>query len=338
MSNKTTTNETEWKDRESAVLSNLWQTMETGTNVLQRGSTHPRYPINSATGNVPKGIAAYVIAQGQYEQNKKSTGFVTHDQGENGINGTRYQPAPGTKAVGYILVQQDKVDEQGKTVLNEKGKPVKQDKMIFVFASEDMKEFKMLPKRDENGKEIRYAEDVVEKAKQNRTYTDKDGNVVTIKAGDDVVVHKAGSIEYERKFVENGKQLSPSVYSNLPPLTSEKNLAELPKVKDQNDLLDVVKCELAKGLRGLYYGTGDKCELSREQIKQCKEAFSTNANIGIMQKMFSQADTYARGNAAEIKQMEENVNRVRQEKAKSKENSNTQENVKEEKKSKGRKA
>ena len=311
MADSTNTIETEKTD--AHVVTDFCKNLRNGTSVLQAANEKPCYAKNSITGNVPQGLGQYTIRQGQFEQGKKNTLFVTMDQ----ANKKDYAVSKGSHSIGAlaihnvygkddILVQQGKakVGEIRKTKDGKEGKP-----FIYVncFASEDVVETKLQAKRDSNNQPMYYKEDVLSKTdvyKEDKTYQDqKDPSKTrTVKKGDPVVLHFAGSMIMER--IPTDKSIEPAVANNLPAINSGE-LYPLPTPKN-DDFYEKLKCELAETFRGMYNGNGKGWSPSLETIDRIEKEFGKKP--GVFSSIMAQADTYGRGNPEACVAMEKNIN------------------------------
>jgi hypothetical protein len=305
-----TTIETEKTD--AKVVTDFCKNLRNGTSVLQKPNANPCYAKNSITGNVPQGLGQYTIRQGQFEQGKKSTLFVTMDQ----ANKNDYAIKKGSHSLGALAIRNvygkdDILVQQGKAKVGEvrKGKDGKEgDPFIYVncFASEDVIETKLQAVRDEEGNAKRYEKDIVSETdvyKEDKIYHDQKDPSKTwsVKAGDPVILHKAGSIIMER--VPTDKAICPAVENNLPAITSS-NLYPLPKPKN-TDFRETLKCELAEVFRGIYNGNGNGWKPTIETIDKIEKEFGKKP--GVFSSILAQADTYGRGNTDECKRMEANI-------------------------------
>lgn len=325
------TNKVETEKVDAKIVTDLCKNLRNGTSVLQASYEGPSYAKNILSGNVPQGLGMYTLRQGQYEQGKKTTLFATMDQ----ANKHDYAVREGCHSIGAIAIRNvyDKDDaavRNGEARVGDvrRGKDGKEGKpLLYIncFAADDIVETKKVARRDQEGNPLTYEKDVVsetETYKEDRIYYDMKDPTHTkvsfsVKAGDPVILHKAGSMIMDR--VKTDKAIAPSVANNLPKLNSGE-LYPLPKPKN-DDFYEILKCELAEVFRGIYNGDAKGWKPSLETIDRIEKEFGTRP--GVFSSLVSQADTYGRGFPEDCKKMEAAINA----KLAQKEQTNVNENV-----------
>lgn len=300
-------------EKNAKVVTELCSNLRNGTSVLQAPCENPCYAKNIVSGNVPQGLGQLSIRQGQYEQGKKTTLFATMDQ----ANAKDCAVRKGSTAVGSIAIR-NVYSENDKEVINgmakkgdvrktKDGKEGQPFKYVFCFSADDIVETKKVARKDAEGNTEHYKNDVLSETdtyKEDRTYYDqKDPSKVSfsVKAGDKVILHKAGSIIMDR--VPTDKTLAPSVANNLPKINSGE-LYPLPKPQNK-EFREELKCELAEVFRGMYNGGSKGWSPSLETIDKIEKEFSNKP--GVLSSIMAQADTYGRGIPSDCKRMEENI-------------------------------
>lgn len=327
MANSTNNVETEKVD--AKLVTEFCSNLRNGTSVLQAGFEKPSYAKNILTGNVPQGLGLYTLRQGQYAQGKKTTLFATMDQ----ANKNDYAVRKGSTSIGSLAIRNvygkdDASVKNGEAKVGDirKGKDGKEGKpflYINCFSADDILETKKVARRDQDGNPMHYEKDVLsetEKYKEDRIYYDmKDPTKISysVKAGDPVILHKAGSIIMDREVTD--KAIAPSIANNLPKFNSGE-LYPLPKPQNK-ELRETLKCELAEVFRGIYNGDSKGWNPSLETIDKIEKEFG--AKPGVFSSIMAQADTYGRGFPEDCKKMEANINA----KIAQKEQTNVNENV-----------
>lgn len=311
MADSTKTVETEKK--EAKLVTEFCKNLRNGTSVLQTDFEQPSYAKNVLTGNVPQGLGQYTLRQGQYEQGKKTTLFATMNQAnENDCAVKSGSTSIGSLAIRNVYGKDDKEVKEGKAQAGEirktkDGKEGEPYKYVYCFAADDIVSTKLVARRDENNEAMHYESDVYsDKAvyEKDMIYHDKKdpSKTFSVKAGDPVILHKAGSLIMDRVVTNN--QLAPSISNNLPQINSGE-LYPLPTPKNE-DFRETLKCELAAVFRGIYNGGSKGWNPSLETIDKIEKEFATKP--GIFSSIMSQADTYGRGIPSECKNMETKIN------------------------------
>lgn len=327
MADSKTNVETEKAD--AKIVTDFCSNLRNGTSVLQSSFEKPSYAKNIFSGNVPQGLGQYTIRQGLYAQEKKTTLFGTMEQAnKNGYGIKKGSANIGDLAIRNVYGKDDAAVKNGQANIGERRKNkdgTDGDPYLFIpcFAADDIVELKKVARRDQDGNKILYEKDVLsktEKYKEDHVYYDlKDPTKVSysVKAGDPVIVHKAGSIVIDLELTD--KAIAPSIANNLPQINSGE-LYPLPKPKNA-ELGENLKCELAEVFRGIYNGDMKGWNPSLETIDKIEKEFGKKP--GIFSSILSQADTYGRGIPADCKKMEANINA----KIAQKEQTNVNENV-----------
>lgn len=317
MSEKETTSNR--KDSES--VKKFMTHLENGTNIVQKVHDKPSYAKNFLTGSVPTGFSQYNLLQGLSDNSCKSTLYITQDQK---AKNNYFNLHGGAKPIGYVMYKtpeywkkddpeviagkakagESKTDEKGKAIYkkDEKGKDV--ISMAFCQAAELIVEPKFKPSLGDDGQPLKYTENVY--AKDGAVYTsdryDDKGNLYG-KKGEPVIEHFAGTMIGEN--VPSKNRITPAEPNNLAALEKKEDLYPLPECKDNKNAFEVLKCGMAKAFRGIYNGTGESWNPTKEEIELVKNAFIQDKRNFL--KCLDIADTYGRGNKVICEKMEKNI-------------------------------
>ncbi len=340
MSEKETTS----NRKDSELVKKVFDHLQKGTSVLQKPHDKPCYAKNFENGSIPTSYSNLNLLQGMSDIGCKSTFYITQDQmAQKGY----FNLNKNTNAIGYILYKvparykkEDpevingevkagtiKTDKNGKTIYEKDDKGKDLTKMAFCQAAELVVKPRFKPLLDENGNQLYYEENVYDE--KGAVYTEdrygKD-NKLFGKKGEPVVLHFAGSKKGD--FVPSKERITPAEPLNLPPFEKKENLFPLPECKDKNNAFEVLKCGLAKAFRGIYNGTGESWNPSKEEIDFLEKAFIQDRKNFL--NCCDIADTYGRGNKAICEKMEENIKakQLANQQSKEEENKNINTNTK----------
>lgn len=339
-------NQTNNNDGKSWAIQDLVKNLRNGTSFLQQPNREPAYIKNYVTGKAYRDINMLIIGQGMHDHGKVANLVVSAKQidtnhfdksfSKNAFVGT----AILDKSNAYYTKEElaktnDTVHKPGEHKKNPDGSYVEDTSYAATFACEDLGLKKQVAKRDENNEVVTY--------KENEYATDENGQIqtykkdneythpvtkekITVKAGDPVVLHYAGSVVME--YQPTGEALVPKAPTHMPPLV-ESEQVPLYKRKDESGKEIFVE-KMTEAFRGKMQGNYEGLKITASEIDAIEKDLLEHPRI--VRSLCKSAWTRAEGDPVKVAKMDEAIAK----RAETKTNSETNENVKQNVKGKGR--
>lgn len=313
---------------ESQIVSKFISDLRKGTSVLQKDYSKPFYPVNVASGNILEGFDAIRVAQELQDRNKKSNLVITHNQMEDKKMMVKY----GVKALTCLAVRNNsayyKEDDKeviegkaqkGEHKMNPDGSYVKDTYQSWVYPAEDVFAKNFIYKKDENGKTLKYENDVyADKQTYDKDTVLKRGEKEELhKAGTPVLLHFKDSGQLEKVVPNENEPLLKNLNSNLPKL-SAANAVPLYQRKD-NSAKEILIEGLTKGMRAMMNG-GSGWNPDKAEIDLIEKEFKSHSRQ--FQGIARTAWARAIGDPKKVQEIDDAVLSKQQKKTEVKENVN----------------
>ena len=310
---------------ESSIVSKFIKDLREGKSFLQEKNDGPSYVSNIVTGKIYTGVNMILANQAAKDKGKFCPYVVTQSQ----IGKRCFYLDKGTKALGIAIYDNydayyKKSDMEvytglksaGEQKLDANGNPI--DRIIISYlydASEIYKPF-FEPEHDEQGLIKHYEENVyaiedgqIKVHQRDYSFRGRDGEMVYIKKGDPILLHKKGSLigHYRRSeeplYKENGNILIPYIIgSDLHPLYKRQS-------EDGREILTEKMCEAFRGkLMGRYEGL----KITNDELDKIEQSFLSHPRS--FRSALKEAHTRAMGDENEIQMLDEKIKAYREQK------------------------